>query len=207
MGILDVFSKRGSGSPEPPAAVPPAQKPSVAVQVQTLSRLGLEPQDGVTAEVIAQDPEAAAWVRRHPYAALVHCLARDPDGDLTHHPKVVHIDPGFVKDADSYPAVLRRLAEAAGTSDLLQDVSGELDRDHDRCVLRFTVDGLTREIHPRLNHDRADLDVMQDLYEAVSGPGQRHAQIGHGQDVTVAYVPARHAAELQRVFDTWAWSW
>lgn len=204
MGIADVFRRRSDGSSEGPTPVPPPMRPSISEQLTTLSRLGVEPGHGVDAKVIAQDREAAAWVKRHPYAALLHCLSRDRDGKLTHHPRVVSVDLEHVVGPDSYPNLLRRLAEGAGTSHLLQEVSGDLDRERGRWVVRFTFDGLTEQIHPRLDHDRADPVVLPVLYGAVAGKGQRPAHVRHGQMVTVVYAATRHAAELQRVLDRWA---
>ena len=45
---------------------------------------------------------------------------------------------------------------------------------------------------------------MPEIFDAVAGPGQRAAQVRHGQTISVAYVPSRHEAELQRVLDRWA---
>ena len=204
MGLADVFQRRSDGSPEPATPVPPPVRPTVAEQVATLSRLGLEPQDGVTAADLTGDREAALLLKRHPYTAALHCLARDTEGSFTHHPRVVTVDLEHVVGPDSYPNLVRKLAAAAGTSHLLREVSGDVDRQRGRWVLRFTFDGLTREIHPRLDHDRADPAVMTEIFDAVAGPGQRSAQVRHGQTISVAYVPARHVGELQRVLDRWA---
>src|SRR5690606_16302996 len=152
----EVFQRRSDGSSEPPTPVPPPARPSVAEQVATLARLGLEPTDGVTAADIAADRDAALLVKRHPYAAAMHCLARDAGGNFTHHPRVVTVDLEHVVGPDSYPALVRKLAEGAGTTHLLDEVIGGVDRERGRWVLRFTFGGLTREIHPRLDHDRAD---------------------------------------------------
>lgn len=203
MALADVFQRRSDGSSEPPTPVPPPVRPSVAEQVATLSRLGLEPQ-GLTAADIAADTDAALLVKRHPYAATMHCLARDDDGAFTHHPRVTTVDLEHVVGPESYPSLVRKLADAAGTTHLLREVVGGVDRERGRWILRFTFDGLTREIHPRLDHDRADPAVMTEIFEAVAGPGQRAAQVRHGQTISVAYVPSRHAGELQRVLDRWA---
>lgn len=204
MGIADVFRRRSDGSSEAATPVPPPIRPSITEQLATLSRLGIEPEHGVTAEEIAGDREAAGWVKRHPYAALLHCLSRDDDGNLTHHPRVVSADLEHVVGPESYPALLRRLAAAAGTSHLLEDVSGGLDPERGRWTVRFTFGGLTQEIHPLFDRDRADPGVMTELFKAVAGPGQWPAQVRHGQLITVVYAPRRHAGELQRVLDRWA---
>ncbi|GGK72779.1 hypothetical protein [Ornithinimicrobium pekingense] len=204
MGLADVFQRRSDGSSEPPTPVPPPVRPSVAEQFATLSRLGLEPQDGVTATDVSADREAAILLKRHPYTAALHCLARDPGGGFTSHPRVTTVDLEHVVGPDSYPALVRKLADAAGTAHLLGDVVGGVDRERGRWVLRFTFDGVTREIHPRLDHDRADAGVMPEIFDAVAGPGQRAAQVRHGQTISVAYVPSRHEGELQRVLDRWA---
>lgn len=203
MALADVFQRRSDGSSEPPTPVPPPVRPSVAEQVATLSRLGLEPQ-GITAADIAADRDAALLLKRHPYAAAMHSLARDADGALTHHPRVTTVDLEHVVGPDSYPALVRKLAETAGTSHLLGEVTGGVDRERGRWLLRFTFDDVTREIHPRLDHDRADPGVMTEIFESVAGPGQKPAQVRHGQTISVAYVPSRHAGELQRVLDRWA---
>lgn len=203
MGIADVFSRRSDGSSEAATPVPPPVRPSVAEQVATLSRLGLEP-DGVTVADLTEDREAALLCKQHPYVATMHALARDEDGELTHHPKVATVDLEHVVGPDSYPDLVRKLADAAGTSAMLRDVTGSEDRARGRWTLRFTFGGLTREIHPLLDHDRADADVLTEIFEAVAGPDQRPASVRHGQTVTVAYVPSRHRAELQRVLDRWA---
>ncbi|AXH96577.1 hypothetical protein [Ornithinimicrobium avium] len=176
----------------------------MAEQFATLTRLGLEPQAGVTAADVAKDRDAALLLKRHPYVAAMHCLARDADGDLTSHPRVTTVDLEHIVGPDSYPDLLRKLSTAAGTRYLLQDVSGGVHPDRSRWVVRFTFDGLTREIHPRLDHDRADPVVMPELFDAVAGPGQGAAHVRHGQTISVAYVPRRHVAELQRVLDQWA---
>lgn len=204
MGLTDVFQRRSDGSSEPATPVPPPVRPSVSEQLATLSRLGLEPEDGLTAADVAADREAAQLLKRHPYAAALHCLARDPDGGFTHHPRVVTVDLEHVVGPDSYPALVRKLAGAAGTSHLLGDVSGGVDPARGRWVLRFTIGGVTREIHPRRNRDRADPWVMAEIFDAVAGPGQKAAHVRHGQTISVAYVPSRHAGELQRVLDRWA---
>lgn len=204
MGLTEVFQRRSDGSSEPATPVPPPVRPSVAEQVATLSRLGLEPEDGVTATDVAADREAALLLKRHPYAAALHCLARDADGGFTHHPRVTTVDLEHVVGPDSYPALVRKLAEAAGTSHLLGELTGGVDRARGRWLLRFTIGGVTREIHPRLDHDRADPAVMPEIFDAVAGPGQKAAYVRHGQTISVAYVPTRHAAELQRVLDRWA---
>lgn len=203
MGLAEVFQRRSDGSSEPPTPVPPPVRPSVGEQMATLSRLGLQP-EGVTAGDITADREATLLLKRHPYAAALHCLARDPDGGFTHHPRVTTVDLEHVVGPDSYPDLVRKLATTAGTSHLLGEVVGGVDRERGRWLLRFTIDGLTREIHPRLDHDRADPLVMSEIFEAVAGPGQKPAQVRHGQTISVAYVPARHAGELQRVLDRWA---
>ena len=155
MALADVFQRRSDGSSEPPTPVPPPVRPSVAEQIATLARLGLEPQ-GVTAADVAADKDATLLLKRHPYAAALHCLARDADGAFTHHPRVTTVDLEHVVGPDSYPALVRKLADAAGTSHLLGEVTGGIDRAGARWVLRFTFDDVTREIHPRLDHDRAD---------------------------------------------------
>lgn len=203
MGIADVFNRRSDGSSEGPTPVPPPVRPSVAEQVATLTRLGLEP-DGVSAADLAADQEAAVLIKRHPYVAAMHGLARDADGGFTHHPRVVTADLEHVVGPDSYPNLVRKLADAAGTSGMLGEVTGSRDEARGRWTLRFTFDGLTREIHPLLDHDRADADVLTEIFEAVAGPDQRPAKVRHGQTVTVAYVPSRHRAELQRILDRWA---
>lgn len=203
MSLADVFSRRSDGSSEAARPVTPPARPSVAQQLATLTRLGLEPQ-GVSAADLAADPEAAALIKAHPYVAAMHALARDSDGAFTHHPRVVTVDLEHLVGPDSYPNLVRRLADAAGTAGLLGEVSGSRDDERARWTLRFTFDGLTREIHPLLDHDRADADVLPEIYAAVAGPDQRPAQIRHGQTVTVAYVPSRLRAELQRVLDLWA---
>lgn len=204
MGLSDVFARRSDGSSEAATPVPPPVRPSVAEQFATLTRLGLEPQAGVTAADVARDREAALLLKRHPYVAAMHALARDAAGGLTHHPRVTTVDLEHVVGPDSYPELVRKLATAAGTTYLLQDVSGGVDAERGRWVVRFTFDGLTREVHPRLDHDRGDPVVMPELFDAVAGPGQGVAHVQHGQTVTVAYVPARHAQELQRVLRQWA---
>lgn len=204
--MLEIFTRRGDGHPEPPAMLLPAQKPSIAAQVQTLGQYGLELQDGVTAQAIADDPDAAPYVRMHPYSALLHCMARDTDGNLTHHPRVAHVDLNSIKGPDTYRAIVRDLAEAAGTAHLLTDVECALDGDGRRYSLRFTFDGLSRTLHPKVDYERADPTVMQHLFQTVAGPGQKHAQIRHGSDVTVVYVPSRSADGLRRVLEVWAWS-
>ena len=204
MGLADVFQRRSDGSSEPATPVPPPVRPSVAEQLATLSRLGLEAQDGVTATEITADRDATLLLKRHPYAAALHCLARDADGGFTHHPRVTTVDLEHVVGPDSYPALVRRLAAAAGTSHLLGEITGGLDRERGRWVLRFACGGVTREIHPRYDHDRVDPAVLTEIFDAVAGPGQKAAQVRHGQTVTVAYVPSRHAGELQRVLDHWA---
>lgn len=203
MGIADVFSRRSDGSSEAATPVPPPVRPSVAEQVATLSRLGLEP-DGVSPADLAQDKEAALLIKRHPYVATMHGLARDADGGFTHHPRVTTVDLEHMVGPDSYPDLVRKLADAAGTSGMLGAVTGSVDRARGRWTLRFTFDGLTREIHPLLDHDRADADVLTEIFDAVAGPDQRPAHVRHGQTITVAYVPSRHRAELQRVLDRWA---
>lgn len=203
MGLADVFSRRSDGSSEAATPVPPPVRPSVAEQVATLSRLGLEP-DGVSPADLAEDREAAALIKAHPYVATMHALARDADGAFTHHPRVVTVDLEHVVGPDSYPDLVRKLADAAGTSAMLGEATGTVDEARGRWTLRFTFDGLTREIHPLHDHDRADVDVLREIFEAVAGPDQRPAQVRHGQTVSVAYVPSRHRAELQRVLDRWA---
>lgn len=204
MGIAEVFARRSDGSSEPATLVPPPVRPSVAEQFATLARLGLEPQDGVTASEVAADRDAALILKRHPYAAALHALARDESGNLTHHPRVTTVDLEHMVGPDSYPDLMVKLAATAGTSDLLTGVSGGAQPELGRWLLRFTFDGLTRELHPRLDHQRADLGVMPDLFDAVAGPGQDAVHVRHGQTISVAYVPSRHAAELQRVLDGWA---
>lgn len=202
MGLAEVFQRRSDGSAEPPTRVPPPTPPSVAEQVATLTRLGLEPQ-GVTVADIEADRDAALLLRRHPYVAALHCLSRDGDG-LTSHPRVTTIDLEHVVGPDSYLHLLRRLAGTAGTADLLEEVSGGVDQPRGRWILRFTFDGVTREIHPRLDGDRVDPLVLREIAEAVAGPTLRPALVRHGQRVSLAYVPPRHAGELQRVLDAWA---
>jgi hypothetical protein len=203
MGIADVFTRRSDGRSEPATPVPPPVRPSLRDQLATLARLGLEPV-GATAEEIAGDREVVAWARQHPYVATMHALARGQDGELTAHPRVTTVDLEHVVGPDSYPDLVRKLAATAGTTGLLGDVSGSVDRARGRWVLRFTVGGLTREIHPLLDGTRADADVLTEIFQAVAGPDQRPASVRHGQTVTVAYVPSRHRAELQRVLDRWA---
>ncbi len=203
MALSDVFARRSDGSSEAATPVPPPVRPSVAEQFATLTRLGLEPQADVTAADVAKDRDAALLLKRHPYVAAMHAMARDADGDLTHHPRVTTVDLEHLVGPDSYPDLVRKLATAAGTTYLLQDVSGDVHPDRGRWVVRFTFDGLTREVHPRLDHDRADPVVMPELFDAVAGPGQGAAHVRHGQTITVAYVPRRHVAELQRVLDQW----
>ena len=203
MGIADVFSRRSDGSSEAATPVPPPVRPSVAEQVATLSRLGLEPV-GVTVADLTDDREATLLIKKHPYVATMHGMARDQEGNLTHHPKVTTVDLEHVIGPDSYPDLVRKLAGAAGTLGMLSDVTGSVDRARGRWTLRFTFGGLTREIHPLLDHDRADADVLPEIYQAVAGPDQRPAKVRHGQTVTVAYVPSQHRAELQRILDRWA---
>lgn len=204
MALSDVFARRSDGSSEGPTPVPPPVRPSVAEQFATLTRLGLEPQDGVTAHEVAQDRDAAILLKRHPYVAAMHSLARDDAGDLTHHPRVTTVDLEHVVGPDSYPDLLRKLATTAGTTYLLGEVTGGVRPELSRWVLRFTFDGLTRELHPRLDQHQADLAVMPEIFDAVSGPGQGAVHVRHGQTLTVAYVPQRHVGELQRVLDQWA---
>ncbi len=204
MALSDVFARRSDGSSEAPPPVPPPTRPSVAEQFATLARLGLEPHDGVTAADVAKDRDAALLLKRHPYVAAMHAMARDADGELTSHPRVTTVDLEHVVGPDSYPDLLRKLATAAGTTYLLADVTGGVDRERGRWVVRFTFDGLTREIHPRLDHHRADPVVMPELFDAVAGPGQGAAHVRHGQTISVAYVPRRHVQELQRVLHQWS---
>ncbi len=187
MGIADVFTRRSDGRSEPATPVPPPTRPSLRDQLATLARLGLEPV-GTTVQEIVEDREVLAWARQHPYVAPLHALARGEDGELTSHPRVTTVDLEHVVGPGSYPDLVRKLAATAGTTGLLGDVSGSVDRARGRWVLRFTVGGLTREIHPLLDGTRADADVLTEIF----------------QTVTVAYVPSRHRAELQRVLDRWA---
>lgn len=204
MGPFDIFTRGDDGSEERPTPVPPPVRPSVGEQLGTLARLGLEAQDGVSAADIAEDRDAVGWVKLHPYVAVLQVMARAEDGSLTRHPRVTTVDLDHLVGPESYPELVRKLADAAGTSHLLSDVVGGLDEERGRWQVRFTFDDVTREIHPRRDHDRADPVVMPELFTAVGGAGQRPAYVRHGRSMTVAYVPARHAGELQRVFSRWA---
>lgn len=140
MGIADVFTRRSDGRPEPPTPMPPSARPSLRDQLSTLSRLGLEPV-GTTTEEIAGDREVTAWARLHPYAATMHALARGEDGELTHHPRVTTVGLEHMVGPDSYPDLVRKLADAAGTTGLLGEVTGAVDTQRGRWVLRFTFGG------------------------------------------------------------------
>ncbi|HSP60976.1 MAG TPA: hypothetical protein VLO09_07935 [Ornithinimicrobium sp.] len=204
MGAFEMFTRGNDGSEEPSTPVPPPVRPSVGEQLGTLARLGLETQDGVSAQDVADDRDAAGWVKLHPYVAVLQVMARGEDGSLTRHPRVTTVDLDHLVGPESYPELVRKLADAAGTTHLLSEVEGGVDEERGRWLVRFTFDDVTREIHPRRDHDRADPVVMPELFSAVAGAGQRPAYVRHGRSMTVAYVPARHAGELQRVFSRWA---
>ncbi|OLT16747.1 hypothetical protein BJF80_05355 [Serinicoccus sp. CUA-874] len=206
MNITEVFARRSDGSPDRTALVTPARRPTPRDQLTTLERLGLEAQDGVTAEELRADREIAQALHDHPFVAAMHCLARDPEGNLTHHPRVTTVDLEHVVGPDSYPDLVRKLAAAAGSTPQLSEVRGSQDRERNRWVVRFRVGRVTRELHPRLDHDRADLEVLPWLVDAVCLPGQASAHVRHGQRITVAYVPRWHVDELQRVLDRWAFT-
>ncbi|WP_151526693.1 hypothetical protein [Serinicoccus kebangsaanensis] len=204
MNLSEVFARHSDGSPDATALVTPASRPSARDQLATLERLGLSAQDGVTAADIAQDREAAQALRQHPYVAAMHCLARAPDGSLTHHPQVTIVDLEHVVGPDSYPDLVRSLAATAGSTSELSEVRGSQDPARNRWVVRFRLGRVTRELHPRLDHDLADPEVLPWIFDAVCLPGQASAHVRHGQHVTVAYVPRWHVDELQRVLNRWA---
>ena len=204
MGAFEIFTRGKDSSEEPPTPVPPPVRPSVGEQLGTLARLGLETEGGVGAQDIADHPDAAGWIKLHPYVAILQVMARGEDGSLTRHPRVTTVDLDHLVGPDSYPELVCKLADAAGTTHLLERVEGGVDEERGRWVVRFTFEDLTREIHPRRMQDRVDPVVMPELFAAVAGAGQRPAYARHGRSMTVAYVPARHAGELQRVFSRWA---
>ncbi|WP_299520370.1 hypothetical protein [uncultured Serinicoccus sp.] len=206
MRLSEVFARHSAADDDAPMLVTPAIRPSAREQLATLERLGLSPQDGVTEADLLADREVAQAVRQHPYVAVMHCLARDADGGLTHHPHVTTVDLEHVVGPDSYPDLVRKLAAAAGSTSELGEVRGGVDRERNRWVVRFRLGRITREIHPRLDHDNADLDVLPWIFDAVCLPGQASAFVRHGQKITVAYVPRWHVDELQRVLDRWAFA-
>ncbi|WP_298887364.1 hypothetical protein [uncultured Serinicoccus sp.] len=206
MRLSEVFARHSDASSDAPMLVTPAIRPSAREQLATLERLGLSPQEGVTEADLLADREVAQAVRQHPYVAVMHCLARDADGELTHHPHVTTVDLEHVVGPDSYPDLVRKLAAAAGSTSELGEVRGGVDRERDRWVVRFRLGRITREIHPRLDHDYADMDVLPWIFDAVCLPGQASAFVRHGQRITVAYVPRWHVDELQRVLDRWAFA-
>ena len=206
MRLSEVFARHSDAGDDAPMLVTPAIRPSAREQLATLERLGLSPQDGVTEADLLADAEVAQAVRQHPYVAVMHCLARDTDGELTHHPHVTTVDLEHVVGPDSYPDLVRKLATAAGSTGELGEVRGGVDRERNRWVVRFRLGRITREIHPRLDHDCADLDVLPWIFDAVCLPGQASAYVRHGQRITVAYVPRWHVDELQRVLDRWAFA-
>ena len=206
MALNDVFARHSDGRPDSPALVTPAIRPSAREQLATLDRLGLSAQDGVTETDLVGDKEVAQAVRRHPYVAALHCLARDGDGQLTHHPHVTMVDLEHVVGPDSYPDLVRKLAAAAGSTADLGEVHGGVDHERSRWIVRFRLGRITRELHPRLDHDNADLEVLPWIFDAVCMPGQASAYVRHGQRITVAYVPRWHVDELQRVLDRWAFA-
>lgn len=206
MGLTEVFHRRSDGNPDGPALSTPTVRPSVAEQFATLKRLGLEPESGVTPEEVARDRDASRILKQHPYVAALHCMARDEDADYTHHPRVTTIDLDHVIGPDSYPDLVRKLASAAGTTRDLGEVHGGVDEERRRWIVRFRIGRVTRELHPRLDHDHADLDVLPWLFDAVCVPGQASAHVRHGQRMTVAFVARWHVDELQRVLDRWAFA-
>ena len=115
-------------------------------------------------------------------------------------------DLNHVVGPDAYPDLVRKLAAAAGTSSELGEVHGGVDQARRRWVVRFRVGRVTRELHPHLDHDHADLQVLPWLFDAVCVPGQASAHVRHGQRITVAYVPRWHVDELQRVLNRWAFA-
>lgn len=205
MTLREVFSRSGYDDHDPAAAFGlPAKHPSITEQMTTLTRCGLAPQDGIDAEAIAQDRHAAGWVRHRPYVALMYCLARDAEGHFTRHPRVVHLHLSFVRDETSYPQVVQQLAQAAGT--LAEDVTCIRDADGQHYRLRFRVGEVTRDLRLKIDRDRADQEMMPLLYAAIAAPGEKAVRFRHGEDVSVAFVPTRHADQLQRIFHTWSWT-
>lgn len=206
MTLSEVFQRHSDGNPETTPFSSPTVRPSVAEQYATLARLGLEPQDGVDVAEVSRDPKAGRILKAHPYVAAMHCMARGADGDYTHHPRVTSVDLEHVVGPSSYPDLVHKLAAAAGTTDLLSEVHGGVDEKRDRWVVRFKVGRVTRELHPRRDHDLADLDLLPWLFDAVCAGGVQPAHVRHGQRITVAYVPRWHVDELQRVLGRWAFA-
>ncbi|ANS79573.1 hypothetical protein SGUI_2177 [Serinicoccus hydrothermalis] len=203
MNLTEVFARHSDGNPDTAALVTPVPRPSIKDQLATLDKLGLHAQDGVTAADIADDPQAAKALKQHPYVAAMHCLARDDDGGLTHHSQVTVVDLEHVVGPDSWADLVRSLAAAARSTSELGEVRVRQDPDRNRWVVRFQLGRVTRELHPRLDHDLADPEVLPWLFDAVCLPGWASAHVVHGQHVTVAYVDRWHVEELQRVLNMW----
>lgn len=174
-------------------------------QLERLTELGLPLASGVSIDDVIAAGGSRQALEENPYLGLLAVAGMDQVADQKAAlvPRLVCLDLEGVEDDDSYPARVRAIADAAGSSERLGSVISTLDGNAGTCELAVELDGRSYRWEPEVNGDWADGLLLGEIAERLSPPGHEVALFYPEGALGLAWVPEGQGEALESLLHRW----
>jgi hypothetical protein len=170
-------------------------------QLDTLSKMGLTLDDGVTIDDLLYSFDRREYEKR-PFDLLLFVLGieveREPWGRAICS-RVWNFDTESIYGPGSYERIVKRLCRLTGDPDYLKDIRDFVDIDSGEAWLEYRLGDAVRRLRLDVNDDWADLSSMTDVMYDLERDGRRFYAKDNGQAMVLYYLDEHSANQLAQL--------
>ncbi|REJ74428.1 MAG: hypothetical protein DWQ34_28750 [Planctomycetota bacterium] len=170
-------------------------------QLERLSHLGLELNDGVSVEDLLESFDRESY-ERAPFDCVLFVLGSEAEREPWGRPicsRVWDFDCECIENPGDYVRIVDRLCEVAGMPGLCSEVEDSIDFDSNEAWLKYTIDGKQRYWNVEVDSDWADPVTVSRVMTDIERDGYRFFCKDNGQAMVLFYLDAVAASELNEL--------
>jgi len=182
-------------------STPQASEVALEDQIDTLSDLGLDLNEGVSIDDLLYSLDRKDYESK-PFDTILFSygseVEREPWGRNVCD-RVWNFDVESIEGNGSYVEIVKRFALVTNTSERISDVKDVVDFESGEAWVSYRIDGKSRKYDIVIDDDWADPDAVASIMEDMKGPGYEYYYIDNGQASIWFYLDKANAQKLMKL--------
>ncbi len=172
-------------------------------QIKKLSEIGIDLNDGVSKDDLLLSFDREQFEEK-PFDLILFSygteIEKEPWGRYFCN-QAWNFDVEAIEDTGSYVEIVKQFHRITGEKKQLTNLIDKIDIDNSEAYLSYEINGRKKELHPTIDNDWADPDIVTQVMSDLSESGYDFYPVDNGQASIWFYLNEEQALKLDKLAD------